>query len=361
MATGSEGYSNRSENEGQGAWRCTFIDNSAYVCGGGLAINGGGQCIGCSFTNNTTSGNGGGVYVETVNYTSQYTGTQRTTQIKNCTFTGNNGVGSGFYAKSTAAGPMPVSNCVFRLNIGGNTAVLGDLKDCIFESNTNSTGVIRNSSMERCAVRNNAVRNRYATAIDYCDADTPVQTNVNCLIESNCFLDEYGKLLSRKAYVNCTIVGNHMPNGGNYGYPSRDCAFWNCVLLGNKISSSTGRDVRTKTKEGTALAVVMTNCVFTTSDIASGSIGADGAVSYDGIDNCRQLAVAALKLTDAANGDYTPTYRSPLYDAGLSDDWLLSLVGMLDRGGNVRIFGSGIDIGAYECQRVPPGIVFCVR
>ena len=360
MATGSEGYSNRSENEGQGAWRCTFIDNSAYACGGGLAINGGGQCIGCSFTNNTTSGNGGGVYVETVSYTSQYTGTQRTTQVKNCTFTGNNGAGSGFFAKSTAAGLMPVSNCVFRLNLGGNTAVRGDMKDCIFESNTNSIGVIRNSSMERCVVRNNAVMNRYATAIDYCDADTTVLTNVNCLIESNGYLDEYGKLLYRKAYVNCTIVGNYMPNGGNYGYPSRDCVFWNCVLFDNKISTSTTRDVRTMDKDKNPLTVCMTNCVFATSDLAAGSIGAGGAVTHDGLGACRQLAKAALKLVDEPNGDYTPTTRSPLYGTGRADDWILSLVGDKDLAGNQRMFGGGLDIGAYECQLNKPGAMLIV-
>ncbi len=361
MATGSEGYSNRNENEGQGAWRCTFVDNSAYACGGGLAINGGGQCIGCSFTNNTTSGNGGGVYVETVSYTSQHTGTQRMTQIKNCTFTGNNGVGSGFYAKSTAAGPMPVSNCVFRLNLGNNTAVLGDMKDCIFESNTNSIGVIRNSSMERCVVRNNAVRNRYATAIDYCEDGTTCYTNVNCLIESNGYLDEYGKLLYRKAYVNCTIVGNNMPNGGNYGYPSRDCTFWNCVLFDNKISTSTKRDVRTTAKDGTALVVCMTNCIFVSSDIAAGGIGADGTVTHDGLGNCRQLAKTALKLVDEPNGDYTPHHRSPLHDAGLRDEWILLAVGATDLAGKQRLVGEGLDIGAYESQWKPKSITISFK
>ena len=359
MATSGDSYCNMVATEGQGAWNCTFVDNSAQQYGGGLAINGGGRCVGCSFTNNTTSGSGGGVYVKTVNYRSknQADYTPLTSQIVDCTFVGNAGTGSGFY---TASGLVVVSNCVFKLNKGGATAVRGDINDCIFECNTNATGVVGNSAMNRCVVRNNAVTSRYATAIDYCDTDTSVLTNANCLIESNGYLDEYGKILYRKAYVNCTISGNYMPSGGNYGYPSRDCTFWNCVLFDNKISTSTKRDVRTKAKDGTALAVCMTNCVFVSSDLDAADIGADGVVTHDGLGACRQLAKSALKLVDEPNGDYTPTTRSPLYGTGCADDWILSLVGDKDLAGNQRMFGGGLDIGAYECQLNKPGAMLIV-
>ena len=358
MATGSETYCNMSPTEGQGAWSCTFVGKSAYQCGGGLAINGGGRCVGCCFTNNTTSGNGGGVFVQTVNYRSMNKDgyTPLTSKIVDCVFVGNGG--GGFH---TAAGLVGVSNCVFRLNKGGATAIRGDIKDSIFECNTNDTGVVGNSAMERCVVRNNAVKNRYATAIDYCADGTTCYTNVNCLIESNGYLDEYGKLLYRKAYVNCTIIGNYIPNGGNYGYLERNCTFWNCVLWGNKISTSTQRDVRTMDMYNNPLAVAMTNCVFVSSDLDAADIGADGVITHDGFGNCRQIAKAALKLVDVPNGDYTPSTRSPLYDKGLADDWIVDLVGYRDLADGQRIFGRGLDIGAYECQLDKPGMMLIFR
>lgn len=360
MATGAEDYCNMVATEGQGAWHCVFVDNFAGQYGGGLAINGGGRCVDCSFTNNMASRWGGGVYVHSVNYRSK-NGSDSiplTSQIVDSVFSGNTGAGSGFYSNANL---VFVSNCVFIQNKGDTTAFQGDIKNCLFNFNTNSAGVVGNSAMERCVVRNNAVKNRYATAIDYCDNPAVVLTNVNCLIEGNCFVEEYGKILYRKAYVNCTVIGNHMPNGGNYGYLSRDCIFWNSVLFDNRISPSKKFDVRTMTMEGNSIAVAMTNCIFETSDVIADVIGADGTVTHDGLGNCRQLLKAALKLADEPNGDYTPTRRSPLYGTGCEDAWILSLVGSKDLAGNARVFGEGIDIGAYESQINKPGMKFILR
>ena len=85
----------------------------------------------------------------------------------------------------------------------------------------------------------------------------------------------------------------------------------------------------------------------------------DQAEDYEGLYNCKQ--VADMKFADEANGDYTPKYRSPAYNAGCQEPWLLELAGAKDLAGNTRVFGDGIDIGAYECQRFPPGAVFTVR
>ena len=114
-------------------------------------------------------------------------------------------------------------------------------------------------------------------------------------------------------------------------------------------------------KDKNPLTVCMTNCVFATSDIAAGSIGVDGAVTHDGLGNCQQLAKSALKLVDEPNGDYTPSTRSPLYDKGLADDWIVDLVGYRDLADGQRIFGGGLDIGAYECQLDKPGMMLIFR
>ena len=349
-----DGYYTRNETVGQGAWNCVFVGNTAKQYGGGLSLKSG-QCHGCSFTNNSATGAGGAIHVYQVDYTT-WSGIPRTTQISGCTFSGNN-----VAVHSAPAKIVSISNCVFRFNSGGHTVWHGDLVDSTIECNTNGTGVVGNSAMNRCVVRNNAVRNRYASGIDYCETDAVHYTNVNCLVESNGYLDEYGKVLLNKSYVNCTIVGNYMPNGGNYGYLERGCTFWNCVLFDNKISTSTKRDVRTMDKDKNPLAVCMTNCMFATSDIAAGSIGVDGAVTHDGLGNCRQLAKSELKLVDEPNGDYTPSTRSPLYDKGLADDWIVDLVGYRDLAGGRRIFGGGLDIGAYECQLDKPGMMLIFR
>ena len=348
------GRSNRNENEGQGAWNCVFVGNFAAQNGGGLAIDGGGQCHDCCFTNNTASSGGGGVYVQQVDYAT-FNGTPLKSKIIGCSFAGNRGKGAGFLAASLVF----VSNCVFAANSGSSTAVLGDIKDSKFESNTNTEGIVCNSSMERCMVKDNVVPNRYATGIDYCEDGAAIRTNVNCLIVLNGFASEYGKILYRKACVNCTVLDNYMPSGGNFGHLSRQCIFWNCVLSGNRIGTTTYRDVRT-TASGVAVAVAMTNCVFSTSDISAGETAADGTVSHEGVSNCRKIAAANLKFVDASNGDYTPTTRSPLYGTGCADDWILSLVGDKDLAGNQRMFGGGLDIGAYEGQLNKPGAMLIV-
>ena len=354
-----DGYSTRNETKGQGAWNCVFIGNTAKDCGGGFALNGGGQCEGCAFTNNTAA-TGSGVYFYNVDYTT-YNGTKRVSCASNCIFSGNAGNGALYVNYSIAKKNVPVTDCEFVFNIGAHTVYCGDLAGCAIESNTNGTGVVGNSSLDRCVLKGNAVKNRYCTGVDYRESGFPEMTNVNCRIESNCFLEEYGKILNGKSYVNCTILGNTMPNGGNYGYLSRDCVFHNCVLSGNKISSSKSCDVRTVGFGDAVVAVTMTNCVFSATDIASGEIGADGTVSHEGLSGCCKIAAGNLKFENAANGLYTPLRKSPLCDTGLRDAWILSAVGGVDLADNPRVMGDGIDIGAYECQWAPVGMVISVR
>ena len=386
------GYSTRNENEGQGAWNCVFVGNSAHQNGGGLAINAGGQCHGCSFTNNTAS-NGGAVYVHAVNYAT-FSGTPRTTSILGGSFCGNNGSGAGIYVNQSV-GNVPTADCVFRLNGGSRTVSGGEMKncivernsssigvaqstmkdcivrwnqgtsadgcdmeDCVVEANTNSTAIVNDCNMTRCVLKDNVVTSRYADGIDAC-ATVGDKTNVNCRIENNRYINEYGAILKNKALVNCTILDNDAANG-NWGRPLDACVLWNCVLLGNRLGS-TRRDVRINYKNGGEYSIWMTNCFFVASDFAASEIGADGTITHDGFCNCRQISADQLKFLDAANGNYTPHHRSPLHDAGLRDDWILSAVGATDLAGNPRLVGEGLDIGAYESQWKPKSIAINFR
>ena len=47
-------------------------------------------------------------------------------------------------------------------------------------------------------------------------------------------------------------------------------------------------------------------------------------------------------------------------DAGCQEPWLLSLLGATDLAGNPRVFGKGIDIGAYEYMS-PRGFSIKIR
>ena len=380
-------------NEGQGAWRCTFRNNSAVQYGGAFAIRGG-QCIGCKFWGNSTSGVCADVYVYELSYTTQ-DGSPRTTHVTDCTFVG--GLGSAVGYSTTAVVRVPVTNCTFRANrrMGNYGVVYGcdmkdcvmefntneyciaaantmesckirsnrgqavwksDMKNCIIEANTSANQIISNCNMDRCVVKNNVATGN-ESGIDTC-SEYGSRTNVNCLIEANRYSAAYGPILKNKVLVNCTIVGNDAAND-NWGRPIETCALWNCVLFGNKLGQ-TFRDVRTKTLSGGAYSMTLTDCVFVSSDLPASDIGASGVVTHDGFGNCCQVLKAALKLVDEPNGDYTPTTRSPLYGTGCADDWIIELVGDKDLVGNQRVFGGGLDIGAYESQLNKPGLMLIV-
>ena len=349
-------------DEGQGAWRCEFRDNHAVQHGGGLAVNGGGQCNDCDFYDNSADGVCSGVYVYSIDYNVGSSEQQilRKSSISDCEF--YNGKGAPVYNHLSPSMLVAVSNCVIATNInnGDNGVLHGcDMKDCIVEDNSSSNYILYDCCMERCTVRRNNVSSN-SNGIDFRSDSASVLTNVNCLIQSNGFVNgAYGAIVNGKVLVNCTIVGNNAV-GSNWGRIIDKCALWNCVMWDNKIGSSF-RDVRTKKIEGGRYTLSLTNCVFMASDIDAAEIAPDGTVLTEGFGNCRKVSKAALKLADEPNGDYVPTYRSVLYNAGCSEDWILALSGMKDLAEKARFFGDGIDIGAYECQDLPPGLVFSIR
>ena len=179
-------------------------------------------------------------------------------------------------------------------------------------------------------------------------------TNVNCVFSAN-VMKQYGRISNGKTFINCTITGNDSQNGGNYGYIcAPQCRLVNCVLTGNKIGSDFYdiRPIYGTASDKMIYSLDMVNCVF-----SKCQAGVDE--NWDGLVNCKQIA--DIKFVDAEGGDYTPTVRSVLYDAGLAEPWLMSLVGDKDISGNLRVFAGGIDIGAYECQVNKPGLKLVIR
>ncbi|MBR2939763.1 MAG: PKD domain-containing protein [Kiritimatiellae bacterium] len=160
----------------------------------------------------------------------------------------------------------------------------------------------------------------------------------NCLIKGNsarCYNDNGGKETSALSVegsaqaINCTIVGNVATMNGSERKPMTTYAasgakIVNCVIFGNSC------------------------------EVADYTVWAGTAANYV---NCVSDSAAAINATckiaddpgfaDAANGDYTPSYASPLRDAGSNADYAAA-DSTTDLKGDARILNDTIDVGALE-------------
>ena len=164
----------------------------------------------------------------------------------------------------------------------------------------------------------------------------------NCLIKGNsarCYNDKGGietsalNLSGTAQAANCTIIDNVATMNGSgrkpmTTYAASGAKIVNCVIFGN---SCVVEDYAVWA--GTAANYV--NCV---SD-SSAAINATCSTTID------------PGFADSANGNYTPTYASPLRDAGSNADYTAAAVSETDLKGDTRILNDTIDVGA--CEYVP--------
>ena len=68
---------------------------------------------------------------------------------------------------------------------------------------------------------------------------------------------------------------------------------------------------------------------------------------------------AATSIADAANGDYHLQPKSPLREGGMLLDWMTA--GAVDLDGNPRVHLDLPDIGCYESQFTPLGLMVFFR
>lgn len=341
---------------------CTFSANHHDFGGNGIVY--GMELSDCVFTNNfakehlvhTCNLSGCLIASNSTSAANQNAyGLIRNSHLSSCTISNN--VPAEYLARAST-----FEGCTLTLNRTTGSANGGLLHICEITNSTIQCHIASRSTtydcnLYGCLFLNNT--NTYAsTAIDASSTDAG-HTNVNCLFKGN-VSTSYGQISSKKFIANCTYIGNASQNGGNYGGICTRCSMWNTVLEGNTFGTGNGvwkQDIRAHNANGN-LPLVMTNCVFGTCD-SDTTLDADGFVTNDGVANTRKIA--DMKFEDAANGNYTPRWKSAACNAGCREPWLLALVGESDLAGNARVFGDGIDIGAYECQKNPPGFAFSIR
>ena len=160
----------------------------------------------------------------------------------------------------------------------------------------------------------------------------------NCLIKGNsarCYNDNGGietsalNLSGTAQAANCTIVDNAATMNGSgrkpmTTYAAKNAKIVNCVIFGNSCV----------VEDYTVWAGTAANYVNCLSDSAT-AINATCSTAVD------------PGFADPANGNYTPTYASPLRDAGSNADYAAA-VSETDLKGDARILNDTIDIGALE-------------
>lgn len=160
----------------------------------------------------------------------------------------------------------------------------------------------------------------------------------NCLIKGNsarCYNDKGGIETSALSVegsaqaINCTVVGNAATQNGSgrkpmTTYAASGAKIVNCVIFGNSCVVS----------DYTVWAGTAANYINCVSD-SSAAINATCLTAVD------------PGFADAANGDYTPGYASPLRDAGSNADYAAA-DSTTDLKGVARILNDTIDVGAFE-------------
>jgi hypothetical protein len=301
-------YNNTNETEGNGGF--------AYLDHGGLLW-------GCEMRSGAAAGHGGAIFVDE-------SGVVQNCEIENITAGSN---GGGIYLN----GGGTVNGC----NISGTSASqggavyisgAGTLNGCSLYNNRSSQtggGVYCNDGgvLNQCFILNNESLN-YSGGVRFWKGGT---LN-NCLVKGNVAKGQCGgvEFWQGGTLCNCTIVSNTA--SGNVDNPD--------LAEGGGVHLCGG---------------IMNNCIVWGNFAPNASVSGpnicyeSGTIEYccsteglsNGVNGC---TTNNPMFTDAASGDYSLQEISPCVDTGNSSE---APVGN-DLNGNPRIFGSSIDMGAYE-------------
>ncbi|MCL1920290.1 MAG: hypothetical protein FWG50_04305 [Kiritimatiellaeota bacterium] len=333
---------------------CTLVDNMAVVDGGGAYL-----CTldSCMLTNNMADAFGGGACRSALlnctladNAAGLQGGGADDCTLENCAITNNTANSGG------GAYHCTLDNCTLSGNLAahrGGGAYYSTLNDCTFSGNTADYdgGGAYYSILNRCALTDNE-SGRYGGGAAHGLLN-------NCILTDNtAWGDEEWSPCGGGAYEsmlnNCLLTGNYAEYGGG----AFESTLNNCTLYGN-TAFSVGGGVRFGALNN---CVAWGNtvlhdpfeghnhyeCVLMHSCSTPMPIGA-----FDGGSNTN----ANPLFVSAANGDFRLQTGSPCVDTGAN----ILVVGGTDLDGNRRIWGSAVDMGAYERDASPlPGQIFYV-
>ncbi|MDD4871997.1 MAG: choice-of-anchor Q domain-containing protein [Kiritimatiellae bacterium] len=314
---------------------CAVVKNTAYSFGGGIYK--GMVTYSTIKANNSTEGYGGGIYGVNIdnsviagNYAKYGGGGSATGTLIYCTVASNQSdyAGGGLYGdvasicmvndnQSDLSGGGTFNARIRQSTIRGNKALggygggcySGLVYNCIITSNNaywagggTYDGVVSNSTI--CS-----------NVVTYSGGGTATGTVINCVIFDN-EAGSYGGGSANSVMSNCTVVGNSAVSGGGATYlaDARNSIFYYNTAPGFPNCQA-----------GTYLY-----CCTTPDPGGTGNI------------------TVAPGFVDLAQRDLHLSTTSMCINVGNN----LYAPGGLDRGGNARIRGSVVDIGAYESPYV---------
>jgi hypothetical protein len=298
---GSNGtnWINRSDNVSNVIWLVTvtnvvvdgFTVKGGYSTGatglgaGMYGNNATGTVANCVFVDNRAGYAGGGLY---------FTGVKA--NIENCLIVSNATIqsGGGMYAKTYAAGPGEIRNCVFRDN------------RCEGSSDSKSDG-----------------GGFYLSACPY--------TINSCTV--------YGNVAGRRG------GGMKLEGGGTPTYTVKNCILWNNrTVIVNTGENDGGYQLCTQV----TLTLNMSNCDWEPATVGKGY--SDQHYNYQGTCTFTSMKELDPAFVGGASGNFRLTADSPCVDAGTG-----SGAPARDMDLTLRPQGAGFDMGAYEYVAVAGG------
>ena len=248
--------------------------------------------------------------------------------------------GAGLWAQSTL---VTISNCVFSSNVAhwfGGGAHGGTFNNCQFVGNTvvyNNGGGASTATLNNCLLRGNLATGTYASG-----AGAFRCTLNKCFVVGNRGLGSVsgGGGADQCTLNNCLVISNSAPYVGGV----QICTANNCTIVGNSAAGAA------QSWGGGAGNSTLNNCiVYYNYSPSLPDCGYNTSASHCCVPTLQEGPrnfTHPPGFVDLAAGDFRLQSTSSCINSGLN----ASAPAGTDYGGNTRIIGNAVDVGAYEFQ-----------